>query len=244
MRKRKPTTRKPLRGPLAQKVLTAIRKHNTNPVVDLAAWRAGRAHAEQIVAEAQRRQADLADLDPVHGVYAFAQNQLADPIEQLIELPVLVQPADGYDQAQNDSMPGGPPMSPLRTSFFTAWGFFDLTVGIKRESLGRIAIEVCQSLNLEPLLIELYDTLDRSRLGVYRVDGQQHGRHRLTELVTGQIHTAHVASGYRGQPGELRLVRVLPPPPAVLGLGDYGVVFNTPYCSASRTIGRTGSRRR
>jgi hypothetical protein len=37
-------------------------------------------------------------------------------------------------------MPSFPPLSPLTTSYFTCWGFFDLTTGVKRETLGTITI--------------------------------------------------------------------------------------------------------
>jgi hypothetical protein len=63
-------------------------------------------------------------------------------------------------------------------------------------------------------------------MGVYEQGRTEGGRCRLLELVTGDEFVCHVASGYRGKPGELWYVRLCPPPP---GLADYHVPFTTPY---------------
>jgi hypothetical protein len=217
------------RGPLARKVLASMRTLKARAVVDLDAWRAGKRQAEQSLAQARLATPALAELDPVHGLYVFAHNQLAELIEHLIEVPALAKLTDAYAQAQDDYMPGGPPMSPLTTSYFSAWGYCDLVAGAKRESFASVAIDVCRYLNVEPLLLALFETLSQSRLGVYRHAGYAGEHVVLTELVTQRSVTAHSASGYAGQPGELWLVRVLPPPAPALHLGDYAVVFNTPY---------------
>jgi hypothetical protein len=222
----KPTTFR-AHGPLARQVIAAIRTFKTQPVVDFEAWRAGQKRAKQTRDHATQA---LPELDPVHGLYAFAQNQLTDIIEPLMDLPALAKLADIYAEAQEEYGPGGPPISPLTTSYFSGWGFFDLVGGAKRESLASIAIDVCRHLQLDPQLIELFETLNRSRLGVYRHDGFVGEHVVLTELVTQTSVKALSTSGYPGgQPGELWLVRVLPPPPPALGLGEYAVVFNTPY---------------
>jgi len=51
-------------------------------------------------------------------------------------------------------------------------------------------------------------------------------RCHLRELVTEEEFTCQVASGFRGKAGELWFVRLCPPLP---DLGDYHVVFTTPY---------------
>jgi hypothetical protein len=50
-------------------------------------------------------------------------------IEQLAELPMLDQLTDAYAAAQDEYMPSGPPLSPLTTSYFCGWGYFDLHAG-------------------------------------------------------------------------------------------------------------------
>ena len=69
-------------------------------------------------------------------------------------------------------------------------------------------------------------------MGVYEQGWAEGGRCRLRELVTGDEFVCHVASGYRGEPGELWYVRLCPPLP---GLADYHVAFTTPYVMIGAT---------
>jgi hypothetical protein len=63
-------------------------------------------------------------------------------------------------------------------------------------------------------------------MGVYEHVGVEDGRCRLRELVTDKECPCHIASGYKGKPGELWYVRLCPP---LLNLVDYHVAFTTPY---------------
>jgi hypothetical protein len=170
----------------------------------------------------------LADLDPLHALYAYGQNQLGAMIEQLSQVPALGKLTDAYAAAEEEYMPSGPPMSPLTNSYFTSWGAFDLAVGVKRESFAGIAIALCRQLYPQGPLLAVFETLQRSRMGVYRHDGADGRYVQLTELITGHAFKALSSSGYPGQRGELWLTRVLPPRPE-LEPGDYAVVFTTPY---------------
>ena len=72
------------RGPLAEKVVAALQKLQRQQVLDLTAWRQGKAQAEAL----QRTvisQPELAELDPLHALYVYGQNQLSVMIEQLAE---------------------------------------------------------------------------------------------------------------------------------------------------------------
>lgn len=212
-------------GPLARKVVAALHKLRRQQVIDLSAWRAARQSAD--VASRLHTEPSLAELDPVHGVYVYAQNYLTTFIEQLIELPLLAKLTQAYDQAENEYMPLGPPMSPLTRSYFSSWGTFDLGVGLKHESFTDIVIAVCRALNAPAELLALFETLQQSRMGLYRHDGVDGKRAYLSELISPRQHRVIVPSGYAGQAGELWLARLLPPPPVLAS--DYGVVFTTPY---------------
>lgn len=214
-------------GPLARKVVAALAKLERQNVIDLAAWRRGKAQAEAVKATLIS-QPELAELDPLHAFYVYGQHQLGAIIEQLAELPMLAKLTSAYTEAEHEYQPSGPPMSPLTTSYFTSWGAFDLGVGVKCESFASIALAVCRHLHTEPVLIELFETLQHSRMGVYRHEGHDGRSLRLTELITGRPMKAISPSGYTGQPGELWLARVLPPA-ALLESSDYAVVFTTPY---------------
>jgi hypothetical protein len=213
---------------LARKVIGALAKLQRQQVIDLTAWRQGKAQAEAIN-EAWRCQPSLTDLDPLHALYAYGQNQLGAMIEQLSQIPTLGKLTDAYAAAEEEYMPSGPPMSPLTNSYFTSWGAFDLAVGVKRESFASIAIALCRQLHPQGgALLAVFETLQRSRMGVYRHEGTDGRYVQLTELITERTFKALSPSGYCGQRGELWLARVLPPRPG-LESGDYAVVFTTPY---------------
>jgi hypothetical protein len=63
-------------------------------------------------------------------------------------------------------------------------------------------------------------------MGIYEHGGNQGGRVRLRELVTGRDFDALCTSGYRGKPGELWYVRLCPP---LADLVEYHVTITTPY---------------
>src|ERR1019366_1272538 len=82
----------------------------------------------------QRGRADMPNLDklieqgfdPVHVVYVYVQNISSFFAEGVSHLPEMKAFAKIYTNAEDEYMPSGPPMSPLTTSFFTAWAFYDL----------------------------------------------------------------------------------------------------------------------
>jgi hypothetical protein len=75
-------------------------------------------------------------------------------------------------------------------------------------------------------LVRVIGLMQESRMGVYVHEGTERNGIVLRELVTDKVCRATVASGYRGQKGELWYARVFPPPPP--GLSEH-VVFTTPY---------------
>jgi hypothetical protein len=197
-------------------------------VTNLADWREARLRAEDDRKTVISRE-NLSQYDPLHALYIYGQNQLSVLIEQLAELPMLDKLASAYAAAYEEYMPSGPPMSPLTTSYFSCWGAFDLsTSGAKRETLCTVATDFCQAQKVDEGLISLFETMQASRMGVYRHEGTSGRFVFLRELVTDQEIKAISPSGYLGNPGELWLARVLPPPFADLVL-DYSVVFTTPY---------------
>ena len=128
--------------------------------------------------------------------------------------------------AQDEYMPSAPPMSPLTTSYFTTWAFFDLRFGPDGETLGTCLLDVADLMGMDSFMAETIRCFQGSRMGIYEHGGIEDGRRRLKELVTDDEFTCHVAAGYRGKPGELWYVRRCPP---LLDLVNYHVVFTTPY---------------
>jgi hypothetical protein len=110
---------------------------------------------------------------------------------------------------------------------FSFWGFFDLTFGKDRETIGTCFIDLADLLGIRPQHVELMRLLQPSRMGVYEHCGSKWWKYlQLRELLTGKVFKCICPAGYIGKRGELWYTRVLPPPFTSV---DYGVVITTPY---------------
>jgi hypothetical protein len=61
--------------------------------------------------------------DPLHAVYLSAQNLVSVLSELLSDLPLFKDYYEKADYAEDEYLPGGPPMSPHTSSYFTTWAF-------------------------------------------------------------------------------------------------------------------------
>ena len=84
--------------------------------------------------------------DPLHAIYTHAQNLLAILVEVLNEIPdpALDRFFKTINAAKEEYQTGGPPMSPLTDSYFTCWLMFDVAVGIQKETLATIIIDLAK----------------------------------------------------------------------------------------------------
>ncbi|NVM23234.1 MAG: hypothetical protein HWN68_15795 [Desulfobacterales bacterium] len=215
------------RGPISKKVLSGLRKSISKKVIDLSELKNAKIHAESLE-KTVISEKELSRFDPLHGVYVYAQNKISILVEQLGELPALSKLTNAYADAQDLYMPSGPPMSPLTTSYFSCWGFFDLCAGIKRESFGTVTIDLCRSLNVDQGLIKIFECMQNSRMGFFVHEGISEGYVLLRELITQKQIRVIVPSGYLGESGEIWFARIMPEPFPELNYG-YSVVFTTPY---------------
>jgi len=215
------------KGPIAKRVISDLRKQSRRNVVNLDEVRNARIDAEDLQKTVLSSEA-LADHDPLHGVYVYAQNMLSVITEQLGELPALMKLNNAYADAHETYMPSGPPMSPLTASYFTSWGMFDLVAGVKKESFGSVSIDLCRALHLDRHLIRVFEAMQNSRMGFYVHEGTSDKFVLLREIFTNERHKAIVPAGYLGVKGEVWYARILPEPFSELGYG-YSVVFTTPY---------------
>lgn len=213
-------------GPIATRLVRALSPVKGARVVDLRAFREGTARAAELQKTVAKRE-DLADFHPAHALYVYVQNQVSVLAEQLTALPETAKLADRIESAQDEYMPGGPPMSPLTTSYFTCWAFFDAAVGQRRETLGTCVVAVGKVLGMDPSFIALVQAMQDSCMRVYVHEGfNADGTTNLRDLVSGSGVPCIVPSGWRGARGEVCLARVLPPP---RGAAEVSVVFTTPY---------------
>ena len=164
--------------------------------------------------------------DPLHAAYVAAQNFTSFFAEAVSQFPEFDPYCRIVGPAEEEYMPGGPPMSPLTMSYFTTWAFFDVRFGPDAETIGTCLLDVADLLGMDSFMAETVRRFQDSRMGIYELGGNDGGRCLLRELVTDVEFTCHVASGYRGKLGELWYLRLCPP---LLDLADYHIVFTTPY---------------
>jgi len=164
--------------------------------------------------------------DPVHAAYVHTQNLVSFLSEKLTALDELDPFRDLYEPAEEEYMPGWPPMSPLSVSYFTTWGLLDLRFGKALETIATCILDASGPLGINPDDVELIRLFQRTRMGIYEHQGRQGGRVRLRELITGDEFDVYVPSGYQGEKSELWYTRLCPPPH---DRTDYHVSFTSPY---------------
>ena len=211
--------------PIADKLVKKMNRYVRGKVVDLKAVMTGKKHAEKLQKTVATRE-ELADFHPAHAIYVYAQNQVSVMSEQLTALKEMDRFVKLISKAEDEYLPSGPPMSPLTTSFFTCWAFFDACVGLAEETLGTTTMAVGSACGMQDELVRVIGLMQQSRMGLYVNEGAEGDLVVLRELVTDTVCRAIVPAGYRGRKGELWYVRVLPPP---LSGGSEHVVFTTPY---------------
>ena len=211
-------------GPIAAKIIKKMKKKR-GKVIDLAEVAAGRAYAEELQKTVATPEA-LRGFHPAHAAYVHAQNQLSVLSEQLSMLPEAERFTKVIVRAEDEYMPGGPPMSPLTTSFFTCWALFDVCVGLAKETLATTIHAAGKAFGMNDELLHLTGLMQQSRMGIYVHEGIEGDLIVLRDLVTDDVCRAIVPSGYVGHRGELWYVRVLAPPRPG---GAEHVVFTTPY---------------
>src|SRR5271157_1817794 len=126
--------------PIAKKVVARMKRHRRGDAVDIRNVIDGRALAEELQ-ETVVRQKVLASLDPAHAAYAYTQNQVSVMSEHLTALKEMAPFVDILSRAEDLYMPSAPPMSPLTTSYFTCWAFFDACAGPANETIGTTILE-------------------------------------------------------------------------------------------------------
>lgn len=223
-------------SPISRKVLSSLRKTINRKVIDISELKNAKIHVENLE-KSVITEKELSELDPLHGVYTYSQNKISVFVEQIAELPALSKLTNAYADAEDNYMPSGPPISPLTKSYFLCWGFFDLYVGIKKESFGTVIIDICRSLNVDQGLIKIFECMQNSRMGFYIHEGVSEGFIHLRELITQNQIQVIVPSGYMGSQGEIWFARIMPEPFAKLNYG-YSVVFTTPYIISEMRNGR------
>lgn len=211
--------------PIAKKLIAKMKREVRGKVINIQNLVAGHALAKDLQ-KTVATDKELADLHPAHAAYVYAQNQVSVMSEQLTAMKDLAPLSDIVAKAEDLYMPGGPPMSPLTTSYFTCWAFFDACAGPAKETIGTTTLEVGAAFGMHAELLHLIRLMQESRMGLYVHEGTTGDLVLLREFVTGATCRAISPAGYRGGKGELWYARVLPPP--FPGDSEH-IVFTTPY---------------
>lgn len=214
-------------GPISKKVIDRLKKAKNQKIIDFKELKEAKTYAQDLDKTVVSED-DLSKYDPLHAVYIYAQNKVSVLVEQLSDLPVLSKFTNALEQANDIYLPSSPPKSPLTKSYFTCWGFFDLCVGIKKESFGTVILDLLKNLKAESGLIKIVECMQNSRMGIFIHKGHLDRYVILEELVTGKEMKVIVPSGYQGKRDEIWYARVMPEPFQDMNYG-YSVVFTTPY---------------
>ena len=211
-------------GAISANLVRKLKDARSAKVINLGSVVASRAWADDLQKQVATAE-ELADLHPVHAAYVFAQNQVSVMSEQLSELKEMAPIVDILSKAEDLYSPSGPPMSPLTTSYFTSWAFFDACVGPTRETIGTITLAIGAAFGMQAELLRVIQSMQESWMGLYLQRGTDGSLVVLEDIVTGTVCRAISPTGYHGRKGELWYVRVMPP------LADQSehVIFTTPY---------------
>lgn len=211
--------------PIAKRILARMKLQSQRKVVNIKNVITGRRIAEELQ-QAVVSQKDLAGFQPAHAAYVYTQNQASVMSQQLTALKEMRPFVDIISRAEDLYMPSAPPMSPLTTSYFSCWAFFDACAGPANETIGTAILEVGAAFGMHADLLRLIRLMQDSRMGFYIHRGTEGAVSVLEDLVTGAVYRVIVPAGYRGQLNENWYIRLLPPP---FPEGQEHVVFTTPY---------------
>ena len=215
---------------IATKVLKRLKKAKANKIIELGEYRKQKKEVESLFD--QIKTADDAiesGKDPLHAIYTHAQNLLSVLAEILQDVPepALVRFWNTIEAAQEEYQTGGPPMSALTNSYFNCWLLLDVAVGLQKETLTTIIIDLAKELGIHQNMVDVFQHMQNSRMGIYEYLGNENGKILLREMTKDEVITCICPAGHQGQyKGELWFARILPP---VFKRFDYSLVFTTPY---------------
>lgn len=221
------------RGPLARKVIKLMGMNHKKRIINLQEVKESK-ESSQAYFDSILSLEELSDHDPLTALYFHAQNHLSVLMELFSDMPAFTKFDIKAYQADQKYMPSYPPMSPVTNSHFFCWNAFDLmTQGVNKESYCTVIVDYCKSIGFDAYLLEIFEEFQNSYAGLY-VHEKHDGKYvYLRELVTGKQIKSIVATGYKGNTGELWYARVLP---ALSDGFDYSVIFGTPYILVNHGI--------
>ncbi len=212
---------------VAAKLIVGMPRAVRSGVVKLRDFVQGRPSARKMMAEVKSIEGLVATgKDPLHAAYIRAQNYLSVFSETSSQLREFKEFTAVVGKAEDNYVPGWPPMSPVSVSFFTCWALLDQPVGASGETMCSCAIDIGRAFGMPADFTHTLEVMGESAAGIYQHMGWRDGLVSLRDILDDRVHRCIVPSGYRGTKGELWYIRLLPPLDESF---DYGVVFTSPY---------------
>ena len=171
-------------GPIAKRIVGKMKLHWQRKVANIKnviGWPRDDGRIQKTVVS----QKELAGSHFAHAAYVYTQNQVSVISEQLTALKEMAPFAEIISRAEDLYVPSAPPMSPLTTSYFTCWAFFDACAGRASETIGSTILEVGAIFGMHPDLLRLIRLMQDSRMGFYIHRGWEGDASVLEDLVTG-----------------------------------------------------------
>lgn len=146
-----------------------------------------------------------------HRAYVQVMEEISQLVYLLRSFDELRPLLESLKAAEEEYVPGYPPISPLTQSFFHTWAYFDLCHGPERETLGSICLHLAQEFEIHPERLRLMQALCESRMGLFQHQGPEADQLiGLRDLISGEFSLCHSPSGYPGQQGQIWYARLLP----------------------------------
>src|SRR5271156_687674 len=103
-------------------------------------------------------------LDPVHATYVFIHHIASVFAGNVSELPEMRTFTQDVDKAERQYLLSGPPMSPLTTSYFTSWAFFDHRIAQTTDTLAGCLIDANDIFWMNPDQLDALKKMNESRM--------------------------------------------------------------------------------
>lgn len=224
-------------GPIATKLIRDVLHFKKQKIIQLSAIRDAKEYMNGI--SESKKKTNLDHLDPLHAMYSYAQHRIVDFFEQFSLCSYSEKFCLVHEASEDIYMPSGPPMSPVTKSFYTCWFTLDMKVGVKKETVTTIMIDLYRALDVDKTFLQVLELMQASYTGLYVCENSDDNFVYLREIYTGKVHKTLVTSAYKGIPGETWLVRLLPSPWP--HLTDYSITFTTPYIIMKFPLGKPAS---
>lgn len=104
-------------------------------------------------------------MDPIHATYVFIHHIASVFASNVSQLPEMRTFTEDYLKAEEQYLPSGPPMSPLTTSYFSSWAFFDHRIGNTTDTLASCLIDANDIFWINPDQLAALKKMNESRMG-------------------------------------------------------------------------------